>query len=142
MFQRRPPHGVAGVRRARPTRSLRRGILGARSRAARPKRIDTPRRGLNDISVLSKSRYGRSLSPNRAVNLANAGPNELVSRPSGIVGPISLNQRSKNMEDEDRTLSILRKYNLSMIKQSAADIRTIATDLCATVSHGILSLDW
>ncbi len=38
-----------------------------------PKRIDRPRRGLNDISVLSKSRYGHSLSPNRAVNLATAG---------------------------------------------------------------------
>jgi hypothetical protein len=38
------------------------------------------------------------------------------------------------MEDEDRTLSIVRKYNLSMIKQSAADIRAIATD-SAPPSH-------
>jgi hypothetical protein len=32
-----------------------------------------PRRGVNDVSVLSKSRYRRSLSRNKAVNLANAG---------------------------------------------------------------------
>ena len=38
------------------------------------------------------------------------------------------------MEDEDTTLSILRKYNLSMIKLSAADIRMIATD-SAPLSH-------
>jgi len=38
-----------------------------------PERIYKPRRGLNDVSVLSKFRYGRSLSRNRAVNLANAG---------------------------------------------------------------------
>ena len=38
-----------------------------------PERIYKPRRGLNDISVLSKSSYGRSLIRNRAVNLANAG---------------------------------------------------------------------
>jgi hypothetical protein len=36
-------------------------------------RIYKPRRGLNDISVLSSSRDGRSLSASRAVNLANAG---------------------------------------------------------------------
>jgi hypothetical protein len=36
-------------------------------------RIYKPRRGLNDISVLSSFRDGRSLSPGRAVNLANAG---------------------------------------------------------------------
>jgi hypothetical protein len=35
--------------------------------------IYKPRRGLNDISVLSSSRDGRSLSASRAVNLANAG---------------------------------------------------------------------
>jgi hypothetical protein len=36
------------------------------SRAA-PKRIYKPRRGLNDISVLSKARYGRSLILGKAV---------------------------------------------------------------------------
>jgi hypothetical protein len=37
------------------------------SRAA-PKSIYKPRRGLNDISVLSKSRYGRSFSVGKTVN--------------------------------------------------------------------------
>ena len=49
--------------------------IPGRATASRPapERIYKPRRGLNDISVFSKSRYGPSLSRNRAVNLANAG---------------------------------------------------------------------
>jgi len=48
-------------------------FLGATARQLAPERIYKPPQGLNDISVWSKSRYGRSLSRNRAVNLANAG---------------------------------------------------------------------
>jgi hypothetical protein len=54
--------------------SLKEKLLGARPRAGPPRSVSTsPRRGLNDISVFSKSRYGPNLSHNRVVNLANAG---------------------------------------------------------------------
>ena len=41
--------------------------LGVPPRAGSPERIYKPRRGLNDISVLSKSCYVRSLSRDKAV---------------------------------------------------------------------------
>jgi hypothetical protein len=49
-------------------------FLGARPGAGPfQRRIYKPRPGFNDNSVLSKSRYGRSLYRDRAVSLANAG---------------------------------------------------------------------
>jgi hypothetical protein len=41
-------------------------------RSAEAQHIYKPRRGLNEISVLSSSRHGHNLTRNRAVDLANA----------------------------------------------------------------------
>jgi hypothetical protein len=40
---------------------------GATARQPAPARIYKPRRGLNDVSALSKARYCRSLSRNKAI---------------------------------------------------------------------------
>src|SRR5580704_1444772 len=75
----RPTPGRLRLQPSRPAPSLPHQAPNERAentgipKASKPgKSIYKPRRGLNDISVLSNSRYGRSLSASRAVNLANA----------------------------------------------------------------------
>jgi len=60
-----------------------------------PKRIYKPRQGLNDFSVLSKSRYGRSFRCDKAGHLANVGLNDALTVASARQPLFSTRRRTK-----------------------------------------------
>ena len=92
-----------------------------------PERIYKPRRGLNDISVFSKSRYGPSLSRNRGVNLANAGLYDVASAYPSIAVQLPSTESGKWVRKINPTRDEIEKSNiLSMFKVRT---RGFATDL-------------